>query len=46
MRIADLERALRQQQSQNRLLQNHYEKILAQLESLSKTTIHSVLFEA
>ena len=46
MRIVDLERALRQQQTQNKMIKNHYEKILAQLEVMTKSTIHDVLFEA
>lgn len=46
MRIADVERALRQQQAQNKMIKNQYEKILAQLEAMTKSTIHDVLFEA
>lgn len=45
MRISDVERALRQQQAQNKMIKNHYEKILAQLEVLTKNTIQVSLFE-
>ncbi len=44
MRIADVEGALRQQQAQNKMIKNHYDKILAQLENASKATIQAVLF--
>lgn len=45
MRIADVEKALRQQQAQNKMIKNHYEKILAQLEIMTKNTIQVSLFE-
>lgn len=44
LRINDLERAVRQQQSQNKMIKNHYEKVLAQLEALTKKAIQAVLF--
>lgn len=44
LRINDLERAVRQQQSQNKMIKNHYEKVLAQLEALTKNAIQAVLF--
>jgi hypothetical protein len=44
IRITDLERAIKQQQAQNKMIQNHYEKILVQLEAQSKNAIQAVLF--
>ena len=45
IRIADLERAVRQQQAKNKIVKNFYEKLLAQMEVITKSTIHTVLFE-
>jgi hypothetical protein len=44
LRITDLERAVRQQQAQNKMIKNHYEKILSQLEVVSKNTIQTAIF--
>jgi hypothetical protein len=35
---------VRQQQAQNKMIKNQYDKILAQLEVISKSTIQAVLF--
>ena len=44
LRITDLERAVRQQQAQNKMIRNHYDKILAQLEAHTKNTIQAAIF--
>lgn len=44
LRINDLEKALRQQQTQNKVIRNQYEKLIGQVEGVTKGTIHAVLF--
>lgn len=42
--MADLDRAFRQQQAQNKLIKNHYDKLLSQLEVITKNTIQAAIF--
>ena len=44
MRMAEVEKALRQEQGQNRMIKNHYDKMAVQLEVTSKNSIQAVLF--
>ena len=44
IRIADVERALRAQQAQNKMIRNQYEKMMTQLEAVTKKNIQAVLF--
>ena len=44
MRIADLEKAIRIEQTQNKMIRNQYDKLLSQVEGVSKKTIQAVLF--
>ena len=45
MRIADLEKAIRIEQTQNKMIRNQYDKLMGQVESVAKMTIQGVLFE-
>jgi hypothetical protein len=45
MRIADLEKAMRVEQTQNKMIRNQYEKLMGQVEAVAKKTIQGVLFE-
>ena len=45
MRIADLEKAIRIEQTQNKMIRNQYDKLMGQVESVAKKTIQGVLFE-
>lgn len=44
IRIADVERALRAQAAQNKMIKNQYEKMMTQLEAVTKKNIQAVLF--
>lgn len=43
LRIADVERALRAQQAQNRIIQNQYDNLMNQLEGSVRKTIQVTL---
>lgn len=45
IRIADLQKAIRVEQTQNKMIRNQYDKLLSQVQSVSKKTIQAVLFE-
>ena len=45
VRIMDVEKALRSQQTQNKMLKNQYEKLRSHVETLCKKNIQAVLFE-
>ena len=45
IRIADVERALRAQVAQNKMIKNQYEKMMTQLEAVAKKNIQAVLYE-
>lgn len=44
IRIIDVEKALRSQLTQNKMLKNQYEKLRNQLETLTKKNIQAILF--
>lgn len=44
MRIADLEKAVRVEQAQNKMIRNQYDKLLGQVETVAKRTVQAVLF--
>jgi hypothetical protein len=45
IRIADLEKAIRVEQTQNKMIRNQYEKLIGQVEAVAKKTIQGVLFD-
>lgn len=45
MRIAEVQRALRAQQAQNRMIKNQYQKLMTQMENVTKKNIQLVLFQ-
>lgn len=45
IRIADLEKGVRIQHAQNKMIRNQYDKLLAHVESAAKKTIQQVLFQ-
>jgi hypothetical protein len=45
LRIADLEKAVRVELAQNKMIRNQYDKLLSQIEGAAKKTIQIVLFE-
>ena len=44
-RVAEVEKAIRAEQAQNKMIRNQYDKLKNQLEAIAKKTVQEVLFE-
>lgn len=43
--MAEVEKAIRAEQAQNKMIRNQYDKLKNQLEAIAKKTVQEVLFE-